>query len=76
MKHELHKRFHLSSDGFFFEYRQDRYDATVIRAKLFRSGELEPIADVRVSEGYGQPEKSHHDVINHFEGRITLGHFR
>jgi hypothetical protein len=47
-----------------------------MRAKLFKKGSLEPIADVRVSEGYGQPEKSHHDVINHFESRILLGHFR
>ena len=44
----------------------------VIRATLYNSKNIF-IDDVRVSEGYGLPEKTHHQVINHFEARISTG---
>ena len=78
MKHNLSTRYDLSTDNFYFKYAVDRYDPKIIRAKLFKKGFFEqmaePIADFRVSAGYGNEERTHHEVINHFESRITLGH--
>ena len=72
MTHQFYKKFHLSTEGYYFEYRCDKNNMLITRATLYnRSGN--EVDDVRVSEGYGQPEKSHTDVINHFEARITLG---
>jgi len=66
------EKFHLSTEGYYFKYRPDKHDPNIKRATLYRTGNNEIVDDVRVSEGYGQPEKTHHGVINYFEARLTL----
>jgi hypothetical protein len=68
--------FYLSTDGYYFQYRPDNNDRNIKRATLYRTGTNERVDDVRVSAGYGLPAKSHHDVINYFEARITLGQIK
>lgn len=66
------QRFYLSTEGYYFKYRPDRNDSRIIRATLYRVSNGEQVDDVRVSEGYDLPEKSHHDLINYFEARLDL----
>lgn len=66
-----HDKFHLSTEGYYFKYRPDRNDGSIKRATLYNSKD-EQVDDVRVSAGYGLPEKSDHDVINYFEARLSL----
>jgi hypothetical protein len=66
-------KYHLSTDGYYFKYRPDNNDPSIKRATLYRTTNHERVDDVRVSAGYDQPEKTHHQVINYFEARITLG---
>jgi hypothetical protein len=72
MSHDFNQEYHLSTDGYYFKYRSDRHDKSIVRATLFRTKNHEIVDDVRVSAGYGLPEKSHHDIINYFEARLTL----
>ena len=65
-------KFHLSTEGYYFKYRLDDYNPNVTRATLYNQKD-QRVDDVRVSAGYGQPEKSHTDVVNHFEARLELG---
>jgi hypothetical protein len=67
-----HDRFFLSTDGYYFMYRPDNNDRTIKRATLYSSSTHNRIDDVRVSAGWGLPEKTHHDIINHFESNLTL----
>lgn len=72
MKEDHFTEFHLSTEGYYFKYRMDIYNSNVTRASLYnRKGQC--VDDVRVSDGFGQPEKNHTDVINYFEARIQLG---
>jgi hypothetical protein len=64
--------FYLSTEGYYFQYRPDNNDRNIKRATLYRTTG-ERVDDVRVSAGYGLPAKDHHQVINYFEARITLG---
>jgi hypothetical protein len=66
-------KYHLSTEGYYFKYRDDKNDNSILRATLYRTKNNERVDDVRVSEGYGIAEKSHHQVINYFEARLTLG---
>jgi hypothetical protein len=69
------EKYHLSTDGYYFKYRPDNNDPEIKRATLYRTTNDERVDDVMVSEypEFGLKEKSHHDVINYFEARITLG---
>lgn len=69
-------RYYLSTEGYYFMYRPDRNNSTIERATLYREKDNSVVDDVRVSEGYGQPAKSHHQVINYFEARLTLGQIK
>jgi len=64
----IYKKYHLSTEGYYFKYRYDKYDWVTVRATLYNDNG-ERVNDVRVSAGgiQEQEEKSHHDVINHFE---------
>lgn len=66
------QKFYLSTEGYYFKYRYDNNGEEVIRASLYNLKD-DRIDDVRVSEGYGFPKKSHHDIINHFEARLQIG---
>jgi hypothetical protein len=69
-------KFYLSTEGYYFEYRPDNNDRNIKRATLYRVGTNERVDDVRVSAGYGQPAKDHHQIINYFEARLTLGQIK
>jgi len=72
MKTNFQDKYHLSTDGYYFKYRLDNNNQEVTRATLYNLRN-ERVDDVRVSEGYGLPEKSHHQIINHFEARLSMG---
>lgn len=72
MKTNFYDKYYLSTDGYYFKYREDNNNPEVTRATLYNSKD-ERVDDVRVTEGYGLPEKSHHQVINYFEARISTG---
>lgn len=76
MEQGVNLKHHLSTEGYYFMYRPDRNDNAILRATLYREKSDEIVDDVRVSEGYGKPEKNHHNVINYFEARLTLGTIR
>ena len=70
-------KYHLSTEGYYFMYRKDKNDNKIWRATLYRTSNNEKVDDVRVStHELGVKEKSHHDVINHFEARITLNQIK
>lgn len=64
-------KYYLSTDGYYFKYRLDKHNDKIIRATLYDFKDKQ-VDDVRKTEGYGQPEKSHHDVIDYFEARLLL----
>lgn len=66
------EKYYLSTEGYYFIFRPDKYDQSIKRATLYRESKNEIVDDVRVSAGYGLPEKSIREVINYFEARITL----
>ena len=72
MKANFYNKYHLSTDGYYFKYRLDNNNPEVTRATLYNL-KNERVDDVRVSEGYGLTEMSHHQIINYFEGRLSLG---
>jgi hypothetical protein len=67
-------KYYLSTEGYYFVYREDRHDPDVKRATLYSTDpkRVAPVDDVRVTAGYGLPEKSIHQLINHFEARLQL----
>ena len=66
-------KYYLSTEGYYFMYRSDKNDPSIERVTLYRIYDNSIVDDARVSEGYGRLAKSHHDVINYFEARITPG---
>ena len=67
-------KYYLSTEGYYFMYRPDKYDHEVLRATLYEDkNNNKQLSDVRVSEEYGVPMLRHHQVINYFESQITLG---
>lgn len=72
MKTNFYDKYYLSSDGYYFKYREDNNNTEVTRATLYNL-KNERVDDVRVTEGYGLVELSHHQVINYFETRLSLG---
>lgn len=66
------EKFHLSTEGYHFEYRPDNNDRNIKRATLYESKTARRVDDVRVSEGYGLPHKNHFNVINYFESQLFL----
>jgi hypothetical protein len=37
MEQELNRKYHLSTDGYYFKYRPDKYNPEALRADLFDS---------------------------------------
>lgn len=72
MNKSVFDKFYLSTEGYYFMYRHDKYDNVIMRATLFNSKTSERVDDVRVSDGYGLIEKTHTDVIDYFEARLLI----
>ncbi len=70
MEQELNRKYHLSTDGYYFKYRPDKYNHEALRADLFdtKDNQLESIT-VKNSD-YGI-NLSHTDVINKFEVMVS-----
>lgn len=67
------EKFHLSTEGYYFVYRPDKYDNTLKRATLYEIKTGKAVNDVRVSaHELGMKAKSHFDVINYFESELFL----
>lgn len=62
--YELNKTYWLSTEGYSFRYRNDRYNDKIIHVEMLKDG-------VVVHKMQAQDSK-HHDVINELEARITL----
>jgi hypothetical protein len=69
---DFNQQFYLSTEEYYFKYRYDNNSEEIIRATLYNL-KGDKVDDVRVSEGYGMPKKSHHDIINYFEARLQIG---
>lgn len=67
-------KYYLSTEGYYFKYRKDKYDSSKIRADLYDEKTDNILKDIRVSAGYGLNHRSHHDVINAFEVFINHPH--
>lgn len=67
----LGKKFFLSTDGYSFHYRQDRYSRNTIHVEMFRNSEIVH-KQMAQSITYGV-DMSHSQVINELEAKITLG---
>jgi hypothetical protein len=70
-KTDFNTKHYLSTDGYYFKYRADNNDPNIIRATLYNDKDIK-VNDVRVSEGYGSAEKTHHQVINYFEVGLMI----
>lgn len=68
---EIGKAFSLSTEGYYFKYRVDKLNSEIKRATLYDWND-EKVYDLRVSAGYGLPEKDHVAVINYFESMILI----
>ena len=59
----IFETYHLSTEGYYFKYRHDKYDHNIMRVTLWNDlGEV--VDDMSVGD------KSRIDIINHFETRI------
>jgi len=64
-------KYHLSTDGFYFKYRFDKYDKQLVRATLFNN-KNEIVDDKRVCFENEMTQKEHFKTINFFEARLLL----
>lgn len=70
MTYQLDKTYYLSTEGYQFRYRIDRYSATTTHVELFKDGNLIHKQMAR-SFGYGV-DKTHTQIINELESKILL----
>lgn len=70
MDFELDKTYWLSTDGFTFRYRKDRYNPMTVHVELFKNGDVVH-KQMAKSADYGV-SKSHHEIINELEAKILL----
>ena len=64
----LDKTYFLSSDGFSFKYRVDRYNPNMVHVEMFHSNN---VVHKICAKGYGR-KLQHHEVINALESAIQL----
>ncbi len=65
-------KWYLSTEGYYFQYRHDRNNEKLFRATLYKEQTEEVADDVAVNCATLGIERSHHDIINYFEARLTL----
>lgn len=70
MEQEQHRKYHLSTEGYYFKYRPDKYNQEALRADLFdtKDNQLESITVKNSDYGINM---SHTDVINRFEVMVS-----
>lgn len=70
MDYKLNTTYRLSTDGYSFRYRQDRYNPNTIHVEMFNNGDLVH-KQMATADRYGI-DKNHHEIINELESKITL----
>jgi hypothetical protein len=70
MSYILDTKYYLSTEGYSFMYREDRYDKNTIHVEMFRDGE-KVHKQMAKSINYGV-DKTHHQIINELESKIML----
>lgn len=65
------KTYHLSTDGYSFSYRHDKYNPMTIHVEMFNDDGEIVHKQMAYSVDYGV-NKSHHDIINELEVKIML----
>ncbi|MCA0447662.1 MAG: hypothetical protein LCH54_15680 [Bacteroidetes bacterium] len=67
---ETYKKYYLSTDGYYFVYRHDKYQITAYRVELFdKSEKVVDSIKLCVDE---VNDKTHHQIIEKFEARILI----
>lgn len=61
---EFGTKYHLSSDGYSFEYISDNNSISVVLYKDDKTVDVIPAGN-----------RTLHNIINYFESKITLGHY-
>lgn len=69
--YKLDTFYYLSTEGFKFKYRLDRYDRFITHVELFNQSGQVIHKEMAHSLRYNI-SKSHHQIINSLEARITL----
>lgn len=70
MTYQLDKTYYLSTEGYQFRYRTDRYSASTTHVELFKDGNLVH-KQMAKSLSYGV-DKTHTQIINELESKVAL----
>lgn len=70
MDYKLNNPYHLSTDGYTFKYRLDRYNPMTVHVELFKKGEVVH-KQMAKSKDYNV-DLTHHQIINTLEALISL----
>lgn len=71
MDYKLNQTYHLSTEGYSFSYRQDKYNPMTIHVEMFNDAGEKVHKQMAESKDYGI-SKSHHEIINELEVKIML----
>jgi hypothetical protein len=69
---DFNTTFHLSTEGYCFRYRPDRYNPASVRAELFKRSTGHTLHTITVWSADHKIDMSQHDVINTFEAKLLL----
>ena len=70
MKNNQFCTYHLSTEGYSFKYREDRYDRHITHVEMFNDGNV--VHKIISSSIRHKVEMSHGQVINALEAAISL----
>ncbi len=70
-QYQFYDKFYLSTEGYYFIYRLDKYNPFIIRAVLWSIQKNKEVSSIKVSIE-DNIEATHTDVINHFESELFL----
>lgn len=71
MEQELNKKYWLSTEGYYFMYRPDKYNPEALRATLFDKSDKQLDSITVNNKDYGI-KLNHTQVIDRFEVMVTL----
>lgn len=72
LTHDFSKKYSLSTEGYYFSYRNDKYDNQLVRATLYGTKDNIRVDDVRVNNRDELKDLTHTGVIDYFEARLLL----
>lgn len=71
MEQELNRKYHLSTEGYYFKYRPDKYNPEALRADLFDTKDNQ-LKSITVNNSDYAINLSHTDTINRFEVIVSM----